>query len=1329
MAIHDFGRRWRARRLAIALLLIPLLTVAPDAANRRKEASWHAVQIWGQSEGLPQNSVLALLQTRDGYLWIGTKAGVSRFDGVRFTTYDDRNRANLKENEVWALAEGDDASLWIGTYGGGLSRLKDGRFTVYTTADGLVSNFVASLHKGPDGSIWIGTDGGLSRFKDGRFANYTMENGLANNAVRALFTDRDGSLWIGTTRGGVHRLKGDRIVDERLDDNMSPGDVWSIYRDQEQAIWVGSADGLFKVKDGRSRRYTTADGLSSDRIRFITEGPDGALWIGTANGLVRYAEGIFSSYNLDDSGPSPDFMAFCRDREGTFWLGSRNLGLAHLRRGHFTSYTAKDGLADPYVATSFEDSTGRIWIGTLNGLNVLKDGRMGFYGPRSGLPRRMVSSIIEDRKGYLWAGTGVGLFRSKQPIRCERCEPQFVQIENDPSLNFDIRLVYEDGDGTIWVATNLEGLFAYRDNRFTTYTTKDGLASNAVRAIQQDHDGALWIGSRGGLNRFKDGRFTAYTEKEGLAGSAVQAMLMDSDRTLWIATRQGLNRFKNGRFTTYTANEGLYCSFAYSLVEDSRGSLWMSCAKGVFEVSKQALNDFAERKRTSVTSIPYGLEHGLSSTVGTVGHHPGAFKARDGRIWFAMALGVSVVDPQRLSVNKQPPPVHIEDVTIDQRLFHSQTHKQADAAPGRGDLVFRYAGLSFLAPEKVRFKYKLDGYDLDWVDAGDRRTAFYSNIPAGRYVFRVTAANNDGIWNEAGDSYAIYLAPHFYQTRWFYAFAFCAVGVLATGGYRLRVRTLKVREQQLASLVDQRTQELQGQRAFLRKVIDLNPSFIFAKERSGRFTLANKAFAEANGMTVNEVIGRMDADVCGRHFDMRKVNFDDVQVLDSRTERFYPELSLTDAAGQQHWVQLTKIPLVSPTGKAEQLLGVATDITLQKQAAIEMQKAKEAAESATRATSAFLANMSHEIRTPMNGLLGMTELVLDTELQPMQRDYLEVVRRSADCLLTVINDVLDFSKIEAGQIAFEQREFDLRSTVSMTVKSQAVRARQKGLYVRSEVAPDVPDRLIADPHRLTQVLMNLLGNAIKFTHLGGVTLRVSPEPAVSLGTSQPPQLELHFAVQDTGIGIPVDQQANIFEPFKQADGSTTRKYGGTGLGLSISTRLVDAMGGRFWVESTEGSGSTFHFTIRAGMASTMGPRPEPAPQATKLTSRRLLLAEDNEDNQRIAIALLERDGHVVTVVDNGEAAVAAARNGLFDAILMDVQMPVMSGLDATAAIRAHEQTTGGHVPIIAMTAHALQGDRERCLAAGMDAYVPKPIRRHELRMVLASVFPAHVIAS
>ena len=691
----------------------------------------------------------------------------------------------------------------------------------------------------------------------------------------------------------------------------------------------------------------------------------------------------------------------------------------------------------------------------------------------------------------------------------------------------------------------------------------------------------------------------------------------------------------------------------------------------------------------------------------------------------------------------------------------------------------------------------------------------------------------------------------------------------AKEGLELRVQA-RTQELQLEVNERMRAEEaLSEERRVLRALIDNVPDFMYVKDADCRFLLANLAVARQMGAkTPEELLGKSDFDFYPPK--LAAIFYEDEQaVIRSGQAVVNREEKGMDSQGNESEIMTTQVPLRDKNGRISGLVGIGHDITHLKKVQAEMKVAREAAEAASRAKSEFLANMSHEIRTPLNGVMGMTDLALETELTPEQREYLETVKMSGDTLLTVINDILDFSKIEAGKIDLEAIDFDLRESLESTLKTLALRADEKGLELLCEVAPEVPEIVRGDSSRLRQIVMNLVGNAIKFTGNGEIAVKVQVEGREGLDWL------CHFTVADTGIGIPEDKRKSIFEPFSQADSSTTRKYGGTGLGLTISTRLVQMMGGKIWVESEVGLGSQFHFTAQLGAADAkeikvgtiaspellqgvkvlvvddnrtnrrilegmlmrwqMKPtlveggkealaqlsaareagepygliltdmhmpdmdgftlveqirkRPEVStatimmltsaghrgdaarcqelgvsayllkpirqselreavarvlgardqegaiPLVTRFSLQdarepdaflSVLIAEDNLVNQRLAVRLLEKRGHQVAVAATGLEALKALEKEKFDLVLMDVQMPEMDGLEATVAIRQKEKGSGLHQAIVALTAHAMKGDREKCLAAGMDGYLTKPIRPQELDHLLATYVARHL---
>ncbi|MDO8677875.1 MAG: ATP-binding protein [Acidobacteriota bacterium] len=472
----------------------------------------------------------------------------------------------------------------------------------------------------------------------------------------------------------------------------------------------------------------------------------------------------------------------------------------------------------------------------------------------------------------------------------------------------------------------------------------------------------------------------------------------------------------------------------------------------------------------------------------------------------------------------------------------------------------------------------------------------------------------------------------------------------------------------------------------------------------GRYRFVNHAFCRLFGRSREALIGTSFSENSRSDDRIAKLRGVYTQVYQTGTPVKAFEYQLTVNGVEKSLDQSVSVDR-DANGQPVGFLTIIRDTTERARAQHELARAKEAAEEATRAKSDFLANMSHEIRTPMNGIIGMTLLALDTELTPYQADCLTTVRTSAESLLTLLNDILDFSKIESRMLKMEAVAFSLRDAVADTLKPFEVHAHQKGLELRHDIDPDVPAVIIGDPVRVRQIMNNLIGNAIKFTERGQVKVSVCQE------RRRDGRVVLHFAIADTGIGISADHQAAIFEAFRQADGSTTRRFGGTGLGLAISTSLVHMMGGRIWVESEPDAGSTFHFTAAFDLVEGTAAAP-PKAAATAVPPARLikvLVAEDTVINQRVVMRMLTKHGHTVTVVADGREALDAIEREAYDLVLMDVQMPVMGGFEATAAIRAREQQTGGHLRIVAMTAHAMNGDRERCLAAGMDGYLSKPL--------------------
>ncbi|MCS6884945.1 MAG: two-component regulator propeller domain-containing protein [Acidobacteriota bacterium] len=1450
-------------------------------------------QEYSTKNGLLTNLVKSVYEARDGTLWVATvmdgayQGGLHRIRNGVVSTYTAKD--GLPNADIWSLYESDDGTLWLATYGAGLVKY-DGKFTVFSTEDGLAGNDVRSVCQDPSGRLWIAThDGGLSSYSEGKFKNYTTADGLSSNQLLKVLWHNN-ALWIGTTAGGLNRFVGGRFESLGVEDGLPDSSVGAMFADSEGNLWLGLPGALYALREGVFTSYTTREGLAFDLVCPVTPSQQGGLWIGTfGGGLSRFKDGVFKNYTIKDGLPSNKINSLLEAEDGLLWIGTYDAGLCSFDGKAFKLYPS----VKAKTIKTIHSSGSALWVGT-DGHGIYRlsgssdESQVDNLTVADGLASNVVIVIIDDGQGGLWIGTdGAGLshydgngFKNYTTA--------------DGLVGNKVWALYLDTDGTLWIGTDT-GLSVLRNGNFYNVTRKDGLLAESVNQILDDGLGNLWFSSPRGIYRIAKDNLEAffshrstsldivsYGREDGMVSEQCSRWFQPAgcktpDGRLWFPTIKGLVSIELAHsaeelmppkcFIESLVVDGMKFDFSSDielLADMSRIEFHYGCPsftspeKIVFRYKLEGFDsDWRERRNSSryvsYTNLPPGdyvfkllarRPGGKWSTVGVSRHlrlYVPWWKSRQAVVVYILAVPVLVGGVLFLRVRT----LRKINLELEAKVAEQTAALSIKVAElQRSERLFEafmvnLPALSYMKDKDGRYVYvnrmigKFAGFSAQQILGKTDREIFSQSFAE---VFQ----ENDRRVLEALSPMQFvesFLAPEGEKYLLSVKFPIPTEEGTTLGGISLDISERMRLERELLAANHR-----------LNTIIQASPLGIVIFRPDGTVLRWNKAAEQIYGWTEEEITSGAAKWIVAENVSAEVQGYIDRLLAGERLIEVEIETIRKD--GSCIVVRLSAVGLADSSGRIEYILGIVSDMTEKRKMRDALQRAMQAAEEAARAKSDFLANMSHEIRTPMNAIVGMTSLLLETELTTEQREFASTIRSSCETLLAIINDILDFSKIEAGQLELEEISFNLQEAIEEVLDLLSVQARTKGLELAYVVEEGVPEFVVGDPTRIKQVLVNLIGNAIKFTGSGEVSL------LVKVLSSNDAQRELYFSVKDTGIGIPQDRLNSLFQAFTQVDASTTRKYGGTGLGLAISRRLVELMGGKIWVESELGRGSNFQFTVSIQAASrpaesalvsgdgtlvnkrvlvvddnatsrrmlelqlqkwgmqvqlaasgqealklledgsfdlllldmqmpdmnglelakqisnwpkqvsaklvmlssvgrVRGPfaaslvKPVKAghlrelllevfgrarrqhlkqtqPQLPRLSSLRILLAEDNPVNQKVTLRMLERLGYSADVVANGQEAVDALRRRQYDVVLMDVQMPVMDGFEATRRI-VEEWAKEARPRIVALTAGVLKNEQEACFAAGMDDFLGKPIRLEDLNAVLerCSRLPEH----
>ena len=813
------ARCLRALALGVALttLVAHAQTLNP-ADQSQMSVTQYRIDAWQTEQGLPQNTVQAVYQTRDGHLWVGTGGGLARFDGTRFITFENANTPELAMRPIFGFMEDRDGWLWIG-HSRGATRYKDGVFERVITDQVMEGRRVWAFAQDAAGVVWAAGENGLVRWEQGKVTRFGEAEGLPTRRLRSVALDRDGTLWIGTTGGGLVSYAGGKFTAHDPAHGFPHNEVRHVLADPEGGVWAATAGaGLVHVgAKGDLRIYGVKDGLPTDQLTYLALDKSGALWVGTwGAGVSRFAGGRFSAISSGGGLGGDQIWSLHADREGSIWAGTWHGGLNRLSPRPFAVFGKPEGLAGDNVRSVLQARDGSMWVGSAGGgVNRIEKGRItATYTRKEGLPTEEVSGLYEDKDGAIWVATYTG---GVARLRNGRVE---VFGTRDGLQNVDVRVMYRDTEGTLWAGT-VNGLARFDGRRFHP-VADEGAPTEGVTTMLQDRSGTLWFGTAGsGLVRFRDGRFATFTRKDGLSSNWIMALYEDASGSMWIGTNgEGVCRLREGHPKCIRTTDGLWDGLAQTVLEDRQGNLWFTSNRGFFSAPRAELDAFADGNLSRVSSVGYGPGDALRVTTFAGNVQPAGAVDREGLLWLPSLKGLVIVNPAHLPGMGEPPPVAVEDVMVN---GEHERHDQVVLKDGSGVLSVRYFAGTLLDADRVRFRYQLEGSSPQWVDAGRNREAVFPALSHGVYRFRVAASVDGRRWREAAQPVDITVEPRFYQTVWFVALMLLSAFAAGMGLFQLRNYRLRRRAEQMERLVAQRTEELRVANEHLSRLSFADP--------------------------------------------------------------------------------------------------------------------------------------------------------------------------------------------------------------------------------------------------------------------------------------------------------------------------------------------------------------------------------------------------------------------------------------------------------------------------------------------------------------------------